>query len=232
MVSQVKYSEKDLFKKAQLSKLPITIINHPLIRDGLAQIRDENTPTAEFSAAIQMLSYQLIFAASSDLAEQIRKLNTPLAPFNASVIKSRVVLVPVLRSGDGMLTPARHIFPHAPVIYAGVKRDEATAIPHWYRDLDNLKGLEGGENVVFFILDPMLATGGSAIEVCKRIKQIYPVSTIKMVCIIAAPEGVIALNQSYPNVTISAAALDDHLNEKSYIVPGLGDAGDRQFGTS
>ena len=156
---------------------------------------------------------------------------TKTSPHVAKVIASNVVLIPVLRSGIGMHEPAQAIFPSAPTIFAGMARDEATAIPHWYYDLKQLDHLDQGKGAVFLILDPMLATGGSAIETVRRIKDIYPKGKIKMIAMIAAPEGIKALNQAHPDVTITVAAVDDHLNRVKYIVPGLGDAGDRQFGT-
>lgn len=207
------------------------IVDHPLVRATLAVMRDKNTDTADFSAAVQMLTYHLIFAATGDLQEKTVKIETPLAKMEAYDLASNIVLVPILRSGVGMLDPARAIFPSAPVLAVGVKRDEKTAEPFWYRDLDQLNDLNGGNGSVFLILDPMLATGGSAILVAARIKEYYSQSQIKMVAMISAPEGIQSLNKDFPDIQITTAAVDDHLNRKAYIVPGLGDAGDRQFGT-
>ncbi|MFZ2199191.1 MAG: uracil phosphoribosyltransferase, partial [Microgenomates group bacterium] len=181
--------------------------------------------------AVHRLTPHLIYSATLDLTEFQVPISTPLADHTSSQIMSKVVLIPVLRSGIGMHEPAQNIFPTSPTIFAGMARDESTAIPHWYYDLKELTGLDHGKGVAFLILDPMLATGGSALETIKRIKAIYPQGQIKMISIIAAPEGVKALNQSYPEVSITVGAVDDHLNTQKYIVPGLGDAGDRQFGT-
>lgn len=227
------YDELDLLLSASGDHtLNLTIVDHPLVRDCLSTMREQGSDMASFRNAMYALTPHLIYAATADLNEKKLKSLTPLAPITTRTIKDSVVLIPVLRSGIGMHTPAQAIFPHARTIFAGMARDEATAIPHWYYDLKDLKSLDHGLGTVFLLLDPMLATGGSAIETIGRIKQIYPDGVVKMICMIAAPEGVRALNQAYPEISITAAAVDDHLNEKSYIVPGLGDAGDRQFGTA
>lgn len=213
------------------SSLTVTIVDHPLVRDALHLMRDKNTTMVDFRSAVHALTPHLIYAATHDLSEQLLLIHTPLSPHKAYIISSKIVLIPVLRSGIGMHEPAQNIFPSAPTIFAGMARDEATAIPHWYYDLKQLEYLHQGKGVVFLILDPMLATGGSAIETIKRIKSIYPKGGIKMISMIASPDGVRLLNKIYPDVQITVAAIDSHLNEKSYIVPGLGDAGDRQFGT-
>lgn len=231
-------SRQDIFDEHQMlalaqanQELSVTIVDHPLVRTALAIIRDKNTPQVEFRTAVHMLSPHLIYAATRDLSERSITLETPLAKIKARRVSDQVVLVPILRSGIGMHEPAQVIFPGAPTIFAGMARDEATAIPHWYYDLKNLTNLDQGKGVVFLILDPMLATGGSAIETAKRIKDIYPQGKIKMIAMIAAPAGIKALNRAHPDVSITVGAVDDHLNGKAYIVPGLGDAGDRQFGT-
>lgn len=211
--------------------LSVTIVDHPLVRAALATMRDQATTQVEFRTAVHMLTPHLIYAATRDLGEESIAIETPLAKVTARRISDKVVLIPILRSGIGMHEPAQAIFPDAPTIFAGMARDEATAIPHWYYDLKHLDNLNHGAGVVFLILDPMLATGGSAIETVKRIKDIYPQGIIKMISMIAAPEGIKALNLAYPDVPITVAAVDDHLNTQKYIVPGLGDAGDRQFGT-
>jgi uracil phosphoribosyltransferase len=194
-------------------------------------MRDQNTTQEQFRTAVYMLAPHLIYSATSDLREISVDIATPLAKISGTKVGDRVVLIPILRSGIGMHTPAQAIFPTAPTIFAGMARDEATAIPHWYYDLKQLEHLDHGNGVVFLILDPMLATGGSAVETVRRIKAIYPRGTIKMIAMIAAPEGIMVLNQAYPDVQITVAAVDDHFNDQKYIGPGLGDAGARQFGT-
>lgn len=226
------YDELSLLNQAQNDpSLRVTIVDHPLVRDLLRVMRDGKTSLVGFRRSVHALAYHIIFAATADIHESSYPIATPLTKFTASKISDRIVLIPVLRSGIGMHEPAQNIFPSAPTIFAGMARDEATAIPHWYYDLKQLEYLNSGKGVVFLILDPMLATGGSAIETVKRIKAIYPKGTIKMVSMIAAPEGIKALNLSHPDVIITVASVDDHLNSQKYIVPGLGDAGDRQFGT-
>lgn len=226
------YDELALLKQFQSDpSLLVTIVDHPLVRSALGVMRNQDTTQEQFRAAVHMLAPHLIYSATQDLAETKVGLTTPLAKHTSRKIVDQVVLIPILRSGIGMHNPAQEIFPSAPTIFAGMARDEATAIPHWYYDLKQLDHLNHGAGVVFLILDPMLATGGSAVETIKRIKDIYPRGKIKMISMIAAPEGVRVLNQAYPDVQITVAAVDDHLNEHKYIVPGLGDAGDRQFGT-
>lgn len=231
MATQV-YDELALLKSAQSrADLKFHLVDHPLVRQSLAAMRDQATDMTSFRAAVAGLTPLLVYEATKDLPEQAFAIHTPLSPIKARRVKPSVVLIPVLRSGVGMLAPTQRIFPSAPTIFAGMARDEATAIAHWYLDLKDLKGLNSGKNAVFLVLDPMLATGGSALETIKRIKSIYPHGTIKLVVMIAAPEGIKAINQKYPEVAITTAAVDDHLNKNKYIVPGLGDAGDRQFGT-
>lgn len=226
------YDENKLLTQAQKDpSLHVHIVDHPLVRDALALMRDQKTTQVEFRTATHMLAPHLIYAATNNLQEKSVKIKTPLAPITARRVHDAVVLIPILRSGIGMHEPAELIFPLAPTIFAGMARDEATAIHHWYYDLKHLEYLNKGRGVVFLILDPMLATGGSAVETVKRIKTIYPEGKIKMIAMIAAPEGVKSLNLAYPDVEITVAAVDASLNEKAYIVPGLGDAGDRQFGT-
>ena len=226
------YDEQTLLSQAKTDpSLSVTIVDHPLVRGALATMREQKTTQLAFRSAVQMLTPHLIYAATRDLAEQGIEITTPLAPMTARRVSDKVVLIPILRSGIGMHEPAQAIFPDAPTIFSGMARDEATAIPHWYYDLKHLDNLNHGTGVVFLILDPMLATGGSAIETIRRIKEIYPQGMIKMISMIAAPEGLKALNHAYPALPVTVAAVDDHLDGKKYIVPGLGDAGDRQFGT-
>lgn len=226
------YDEHQLLSLAQKDpSLHAHIVDHPLVRDALSRMRAKDTTQVEFRTAVHMLAPHLIYAATQDLQEKNLEIKTPLAPIAARRVSDKIVLIPILRSGIGMHVSSEEIFPGAPTIFAGMARDETTAIPHWYYDLKHLKDLGSGAGAVFLILDPMLATGGSAIETVKRIKEIYPKGKIKMISMIAAPEGIKALNQAFPDVAITVGAVDDHLNEKAYIVPGLGDAGDRQFGT-
>ncbi len=232
-MTQKVYSELEMLQKAVGNKsLQVTVVDHPLVRESLRFMRDQNSDKESFRSAVHKLAPILIYAATADLSERTLNIETPLAPIEAQEISDNIVLIPVLRSGIGMHDSAENIFPRATTIFAGMARDESTSIPHWYYDLKKLEILGDGVGTTFLVLDPMLATGGSAIETIKRIKDIYPKGKIKMISMIAAPEGVQALNTAYPDVDITVAAVDDHLNEKNYIVPGLGDAGDRQFGTT
>lgn len=227
------FDEINLYQQAKSnSDLKVNIVSHPLVYSALSTMRSDKTSMADFRYAVHALTPLLVYAATADLSLTKVKLNTPLAPINGRKIQDNIVLIPVLRSGIGMHQPAQVIFPDARTIFAGLSRDESTAIAHWYYDLKELKDLNSGEGTVFIILDPMLATGGSAIETIKRIKQIYPHAKIKMIAMISAPDGIMKLNKEYPDVQITTASVDDHLNDKKYIVPGLGDAGDRQFGTN
>ena len=227
---KTQYSEKKLLTQALANQaLRVDIVDHPLVRDSLRLMRDQKTNMVDFRRSVRSLSYQLIYSATSTLLEKEVSISTPLSPMFVSKIADKIVLIPVLRSGIGMLEPAQDIFPTATVIFAGMARDEATAIPHWYYDLKRLDHLGTGRGVVFIVLDPMLATGGSASETVTRIKDIYPSGRIKLVSMIASANGISFLNDRYPDLEITVAAIDDHLNDQKYIVPGLGDAGDRQF---
>lgn len=230
---KITYSEKEMLKLAKSdNSLVVNIVDHPLVRESLRFMRDQKSDKESFRNAVHQLAPILIYAATTDLSEQKVTIETPLATIESQELSDKIVLIPVLRSGIGMHDSAENIFPRATTIFAGMARDEATSIPHWYYDLKHLEILGDGEGTTFLVLDPMLATGGSAKETIRRIKDIYPKGSIKMISMIAAPEGVRTLNVAYPDVAITVAAVDDHLNDKNYIVPGLGDAGDRQFGTT
>lgn len=227
------YSEKEMLKLARSdNSLVVNIVDHPLVRESLRFMRDQESDKESFRSAVHQLAPILLYAATTDLSEKKVTIQTPLATIESQELGDKIVLIPVLRSGIGMHDSAENIFPRATTIFAGMARDEATSIPHWYYDLKRLEILGDGEGTTFLVLDPMLATGGSAKETIRRIKDIYPMGRIKMISMIAAPEGVRILNLAYPDVAITVAAVDDHLNDKNYIVPGLGDAGDRQFGTT
>lgn len=226
------YDENGLLTQAQSRQdLKVTIVDHPFVRDILGQLRNENTPPNEFSHLIETITIPLLLAATEDLNEVEVEINTPLASITTRKIKEQIVFIPILRSGFGMIPRAKNMFPDAIIIPVGLERDEKTAQPHWYYDIKKLEKLNGGENTVFLVLDPMLATGGSGAETVGRIKEAYPDAKIKFVGVLAAPEGIEEMNKQHPNVEIIMGAVDDHLNKVAYIVPGLGDAGDRQFGT-
>lgn len=205
----------------------VTIFDHPLIQHKLSILRDENTGTKEFRELISEISMLMCFEATRDLPLEDVEIKTPMAPMVAKKIAGRkLAFVPILRAGCGMLDAMLTLVPSAKVGHIGLYRDEATHKPVEY--YNKLPGDVDERDV--FILDPMLATGGSAVDAISIIKRSNPRS-IKFLCIIAAPEGIEVLTKEHPDVEIFCAAKDEKLNENCYILPGLGDAGDRIYGT-
>jgi uracil phosphoribosyltransferase len=205
--------------------LPLSVSSHPLVGDSLRQLRDVATPPEEFRVLARKIITLLIYEATADLPIRNVTVQTPLAETAGVEIAREVVAIPVLRAGLGILAPALELLPRVSVGYIGLERDEKTAVARIY--YEKLPKMEGK---VPLLLDPMLATGGSAAQALDLIKGAGGVDP-RMVCIVAAPEGVKVLEERHPEVHIFTAALDDGLNEKSFIVPGLGDFGDRLFGT-
>lgn len=200
-------------------------VEHPLIEDVLAELRDQSTPPERFRLLSRRLTTLLAFDASRDLPTRSEKVRTPLEEADVKRLDAEVVLVPVLRAGMGMLEVMLSIFPKASVGYVGLERDESTAIARqYYRKLPNLSG------AFVFLLDPMLATGGSASSAVSLLKK-EGASRVRLVCVVAAPEGIERLAGDHPDVDIYVGAVDRELNEQKYIVPGLGDYGDRLYGT-
>jgi len=205
--------------------LPLSVSKHPLVADSLAGLRDRATQPDEFRSLARKLITLLLYEATADLPVRHSTVQTPLAEAAATLVAHEVVAIPVLRAGLGILGPALELLPHVSVGYIGLERDEQTAVARIY--YNKLPSLEGK---VPLLLDPMLATGGSAAQALDLIKESGGRDP-RMVCVVAAPEGVKVLEQRHPEVRVFAAALDDHLNDRAYIVPGLGDFGDRLFGT-
>ena len=205
----------------------VVIMDHPLIQHKLSILRDVNTSTKEFRDLVNEIAMLMIYDATRDLPLHNKDVQTPCGIAHCKEIAGRkLAFVPILRAGLGMVEGALMLVPSARVGHIGLYRDESTLEPiEYYCKLP--KDIEDRD---VFVLDPMLATGGSAIDAIGQIKKRNPRS-IKFLCIIAAPEGLDALEKAHPDVDIFAAGLDDHLNENGYIVPGLGDAGDRIFGT-
>ena len=203
------------------------IADHPLIQHKVSILRDKNTSSKQFRELIREITQLMVYESTRDLPLCDVQVETPLAVTTGKMIAGRkLAFVPILRAGLGMVDGAVDLVPSARVGHIGLYRDEETMKPvEYYCKLPG--DIEEREVIV---LDPMLATGGSAIDAIGQIKQRGPKS-IKFMCIIAAPEGLKALSEAHPDVQIYCAALDDHLNEKCYIVPGLGDAGDRIVGT-
>ena len=199
---------------------------HPLVKEKMTRLRDETTPPKIFRELVAEIATLLLYEATADLPTESREVKTPLAQYKGSRLKDKVGLIPVLRAGIGMVEAALELMPEAQVWHIGLFRDERTLRPiSYYNKLPSSATVQ-----VCLVLDPMLATGGSATETVDILKK-WGAKRIKYVGIIAAPEGVRALSSAHPDVPIHVAALDERLNDKGYIVPGLGDAGDRQFGT-
>ncbi|MBO4338729.1 MAG: uracil phosphoribosyltransferase [Clostridiales bacterium] len=205
----------------------VFIADHPLIQHKLSILRDERTGTKEFRALIGEITMLLCYEATRDLPLEPKKVKTPVDVADTKVIAGKkLAFVPILRAGTGMLDAVLELVPSAKVGHIGLYRDPETLKPvTYYCKLP----ADISEREVF-VIDPMLATGGSAIDAVDKIKEFNPKS-IKFMGIIAAPEGIKALSEAHPDVDIFVSALDDHLNDHGYIVPGLGDAGDRIFGT-
>lgn len=199
---------------------------HPLVAHKLSRLRDKNTEPKEFRELVRQLAALLAYEATADLAVMPRELETPLAKMTGYELKEKIGLVPILRAGLGMVEGLWELMPSAEVWHIGLYRDEHTLKPIEYY---NKLPIEPTVSVCL-ILDPMLATGGSATATAEVLKR-WGVKKIKFVGLIGAPEGIKAMQTAHPDIDIYLAAIDDHLNERAYIVPGLGDAGDRQFGT-
>lgn len=205
----------------------VHISTHPLVLHKLSRLRDVATEPKKFRELVREIASLLTYEATADLALQARDVQTPLALTRGFELKMKIGLVPILRAGLGMVEGVWELMPNAEVWHIGLYRDEKTLKPVEYY---NKLPIEPTVSVCL-ILDPMLATGGSAVATVDILKR-WGVNRIKFVGLIAAPEGLNRLQQAHPDVPIHLAALDDHLNERGYIVPGLGDAGDRQFGTA
>jgi uracil phosphoribosyltransferase len=206
--------------------VPLHVSKHPLVADSLRGLRDVNTEPDEFRALARKVITLLLYEATADLPARRGTVRTPLADADSIEVEKEVVAIPVLRAGLGLLAPVLDLLPRVSVGYIGLERDEHTAVARIY--YNKLPRLEGK---IPLLLDPMLATGGSAAQALDMIKEAGGRDT-RMVCVVAAPEGVRVLEERHPEVDVYTAALDDHLNDRAYIVPGLGDFGDRLFGTA
>jgi len=205
----------------------IYVSSHPLIAHKLSKMRDVATEPKKFRELVREIAGLLAYEATADLATTAVDVQTPLAITRAAQLKDKIGLVPILRAGLGMVEGFWELMPSAEVWHIGLYRDEKTLKPVEYY---NKLPIEPTVSVCL-ILDPMLATGGSATATVDVLKR-WGVSKIKFVGLIGAPEGIANMQRHHPDVPIHLAAIDDHLNEHGYIVPGLGDAGDRQFGTA
>ena len=203
------------------------IVDHPLVQHKLSTMREKKTPSNSFRQLLRELTYLIGYEVTRDLPLETRTIDTPLCKCKGNFIKGKkLVIIPILRAGLGMSEGLLDLMPSARVGHIGMYRDEETLEPHPYfckmpKDVAERDVL---------IVDPMLATGGSAAEAIGEMKK-RGCKHIKLMVLVAAPEGIAHLQKLHPDVDIYAGALDDHLNERGYIVPGLGDAGDRIFGT-
>ena len=199
---------------------------HPLVAHKLTRLRDQSTNPKKFRELVREIAALIAYEATADLQTVPRKVETPLSPCIGVELQEKIGLVPILRAGLGMVEGFWELMPSAEVWHIGLYRDERTLKPVEYY---NKLPIEPTVSVCL-ILDPMLATGGSAVATADVLKR-WGVRKIKFVGLIAAPEGIATMQKAHPDIPIHLAAVDDHLNERGYIVPGLGDAGDRQFGT-
>jgi len=205
----------------------VTVIDHPLVQHKLSLMRRKETPTASFRQLLREISVLLGYEVTRDLPTGTEKIETPMASMNATVLTGKkLVLISVLRAGNGLLEGMLDLVPSARVGHVGLYRDPHTlvAVEYYFKVPEELS-----ERPII-VVDPMLATGNSSIAAVQRIKEAGG-KQIKFVCLLAAPEGVKEFQQAHPDVPIFTAAVDDHLNEHGYILPGLGDAGDRLYGT-
>lgn len=207
----------------------LSIVGHPLVQHKLSLMRDENCSSNDFRRLLKEITLLMGYEVTRDLALTTRQITTPLTTIDAPVLDGKKpVLVPILRAGLGMLDGMTELMPSARIGHIGVYRDEATLQPVEY--LVRLPGDMEGRKVI--MIDPMLATGNSAVYAVKiLIDNGVPAKDISFLSLLAAPEGVTNFLKHYPEIKVYTASLDSHLNEHGYIVPGLGDAGDRQFGT-
>ncbi|HEX8918255.1 MAG TPA: uracil phosphoribosyltransferase, partial [Chloroflexota bacterium] len=207
-------------------KHDVTVVEHPLVETSLVALRDASTTTDTFRRHARLLSSILAFHVLQDLATREVRVQTPLEETVGHVIDRSVIFVPVLRAGLAMLDAMSDFVPGSKVGFVGLERDEQTAIAHsYYQKLP--AQLAGAENI---ILDPMLATGGSALATAALLKK-NRAGSIRLACIVAAPEGIEAVRREHPDMRVFTAVIDRELNERKFILPGLGDFGDRYFGT-
>ena len=205
----------------------VTIFDHPLIQHKISILRDERTSSNQFRALVEEITMLMCFESLRDLPLEDVEVTTPIATTTTKMLAGvKLAIVPILRAGLGMVNGMLNLVPSARVGHIGMYRDEVTLEPHEYY----CKLPKNIENRLIIVCDPMLATGGSAKDAINLIKERGGKHT-KFMCLIAAPEGIKALTEAHPDVEVYCAHVDERLNENGYIVPGLGDAGDRIFGT-
>ncbi|MBR4997231.1 MAG: uracil phosphoribosyltransferase [Bacteroidaceae bacterium] len=206
--------------------MALHIIDHPLVLHKLSIMRDKETSTMKFRDLLQEIAMLMGYEITRDFPLTYEDIETPLMPMKAPKIAGKkVVIVPILRAGLGMVEGLLKLMPSARIGHIGLYRDEETCLPVFY-----YYKMPANKDRLVILTDPMLATGGSACDAISRLKK-DGYTQIKLMCLVASPEGVEAVNKQHPDVDIYLASLDEGLNDKNYILPGLGDAGDRIFGT-
>ena len=204
-----------------------TVVKHPLVQHKLTLIREQTTSTAVFRQLLREISQLLAYEVTSELPMTTKRIDTPLQPMDAPVLDGKkLALISILRAGNGLLDGVLELIPSARVGFVGLYRDEETLQPveYYFKVPTEL------QDRLVIAVDPMLATGNSSAAAVDKLKEAGAVN-IRFLCLLAAPEGVARMKEAHPDVPIVTASLDERLNEKGYIVPGLGDAGDRMFGT-
>lgn len=206
--------------------MALHIIDHPLVQHKLSIMRDKETSTMKFRELLQEIAMLMGYEITRDFPLTYEDIETPLMPMKAPKIAGKkVVIVPILRAGLGMVDGLMKLMPSARIGHIGLYRDEETCLPVFY-----YYKMPVSKDRLVILTDPMLATGGSACDAISRLKK-DGYTRIKLMCLVASPEGVEAVNKQHPDVDIYLASLDEGLNDRNYILPGLGDAGDRIFGT-
>jgi uracil phosphoribosyltransferase len=208
------------------STVPVHLVHHPIAQDALLHLRDRTTRTGHFRRLTHRMSLLLAMEATRDLRSSLKRVDTPLEPADGQALEADIVVLPVLRAGLGMVEALLELIPHARVGHIGLERDEQTAVASQYyaklpRDLSHSTAL---------VVDPMLATGGSAVSAVTALRC-AGAKDIRLLCIVAAPEGIAAVESAHPSVHIYTPVVDRGLNAQKFILPGLGDFGDRLYGT-
>ncbi len=205
----------------------LTVVNHPLVQHKLSIMRDKGTSTAGFRRLLREISLLLAYEVTRELDMTTTRIETPLEPMDAPTLGGKkLALISILRAGNGLLDGILELIPAARVGFIGLYRDPETLKPvqYYYKVPDHL------EERICIVVDPMLATGNSSVAAIDLLKQ-SGAKNIRFLCLLAAPEGIARMKEAHPDVPIVTASVDSHLNDHGYIVPGLGDAGDRMFGT-
>lgn len=204
----------------------VTLVDHPLVRVKLTRMRDVATSSSEFRARLAEVATLMVYEVTRDLATRVETVQTPLAEFSGAALQRPLIVAPILRAGLGMVEGMLRLLPDVSVAHIGMYRNEVTHRPENYY----FKGPVNLGEADVLLVDPMLATGWSATSAITQLKE-RGARSLRFVCLVSCPAGIDQLRSAHPEVPIYTGAIDSHLNEQAYIVPGLGDAGDRYFGT-